>query len=276
VSAGNGDSAPPLGRQVSGSDSYDPGQLYPIARDRGRAALGLSGADLPFCGEDVWHAYELSWLEPSGRPRVALGLLVVPATSPYIIESKSLKLYLNSLNGSAFADPASLRATIADDLRRAAGAPVAVELLTTGDRRFHGVAAPGDCVDELDYRRSEAPPGPGLLECSDGIAVEETLHSHLLRSLCPVTAQPDWATLVVRYRGRPLRRESLLRYVVAFRRHQEFHEQCVERIFLDLKAALNPEQLSVQALYTRRGGMDISPWRSSEPGAAPRYRLHRQ
>lgn len=270
----NGES--PLGRRVTGSARYDAGLLFPIERSGGRACLGLGEGTLPFNGTDVWHAYELSWREPGGRPRVALGRIEVPAASPRMVESKSLKLYLNALNGSTFADAGAVRETIARDLGQATGAAVSVTLAGLDDPAFHGVAAPGACIDEAPLAGPAPAPARELLRVDDGEPVEETLHSHLLRSLCPVTAQPDWATLVVSYRGPRLDRGALLSYLIAFREHQDFHEQCVERIFLDLAAILAPQTLAVQALYTRRGGLDISPWRSSTVGPAPQYRLHRQ
>lgn len=266
----------PLGRRVSGSAQYDPSLLFPLARSEGRASLGLGEGVLPFSGVDVWHGYELSWLEAGGRPRVALGRIEVPADSPWMVESKSLKLYLNSFNGSTFAGAAAVRETIARDLGEATGGAVAVTLAGLDEPAFHGVAAPGECIDEAPFAPPVEAPARELLHADADEWVEETLHSHLLRSLCPVTAQPDWATVVVSYRGPRLDRSALLAYLVAFREHQDFHEQCVERMFLDLDAVLAPETLAVQALYTRRGGLDISPWRSSEPGKAPQYRLHRQ
>jgi 7-cyano-7-deazaguanine reductase len=266
----------PLGRQVSGSAEYDPSLLFPIARSEGRARLGLGEGSLPFYGTDVWHGYELSWLEAGGRPRVALGRIEVPADSPRMVESKSLKLYLNAFNGSTFADAGTVRAAIARDLGEATGAVVTVTLAGLDDPAFHGVAAPGECIDEAPFEGPVDRPARALLRADADAIVGETLHSHLLRSLCPVTAQPDWATVVVSYRGPRLDRAALLSYLVAFREHQDFHEQCVERMYLDLAAILSPEMLAVQALYTRRGGLDISPWRSSAPDKAPQYRLHRQ
>ncbi len=266
----------PLGRQVSGSRHYDPSLLFPIARSEGRARLGLREGVLPFHGSDVWHAYELSWLEPGGRPRVALGRIEVPAASRRIVESKSLKLYLNALNGSTFSSTAAVQEIIAADLSSATEGAVAVTVAGLDDPAFQGVAAPGACIDHAPFRGAAETPARELLGVAAEETVEETLHSHLLRSLCPVTAQPDWATVVVRYRGRRLDRSALLAYLIAFREQRDFHEQCVERIYLDLMAVLQPAALSVQALYTRRGGIDISPWRCSEPDEAPQYRLHRQ
>ncbi|TCO77837.1 NADPH-dependent 7-cyano-7-deazaguanine reductase QueF [Chromatocurvus halotolerans] len=266
-----------LGRQVEYTDVYTPQLLQPIPRQQGRAALGLESGALSFYGEDVWHAYELSWLDPGGRPRVAAARLVIPAFSPNLVESKSLKLYLNSVNNTVFRDETALQRTLADDISAAVGAAVELELLSCDDPNLAGIQAPGECIDGAAFSAPEGEPSASLLlRSTPESIVTQVLHSHLLRSLCPVTAQPDWATLVVKYTGPLLDPASLLQYVVAFRRHQEFHEQCVERIFCDIRAALSPEALSVHALYTRRGGLDICPWRSTEGGAAPRFRLNRQ
>lgn len=274
VEPGNGDLL--LGRQVGYTDVYAPELLQPIPRRQGREAIGLGDAVLPFKGEDVWHAYELSWLEPGGRPRVAAARLVIPAASLNLVESKSLKLYLNSLNNTVFAHEALLRDTVTRDISQAVQADIELELLMCDDLSLAGVTAPGAGIDDAAFSAADAEPCANQLRSVSGDLVTETLHSHLLRSLCPVTAQPDWATLVVEYTGPTLDRASLLQYVVAFRRHQEFHEQCVERIFCDISEAITPQRLSVQALYTRRGGLDICPWRSTEAGPAPRYRLNRQ
>ncbi|SRR6056297_2900638 len=265
-----------LGRQVEYTDVYAPQLLQPIPRQQGRAALGLTNDSLNFHGEDVWHAYELSWLEPGGRPRVAAARLVIPASSPNLVESKSLKLYLNSVNNAVFRDESALHATLVQDISSAVGAPVELELLSCDDPTLTGVEAPGECIDGTEFTAPEGEPDASLLHSIPGRSGTQVLHSHLLRSLCPVTAQPDWATLIVKYTGPVLNRGSLLQYVVAFRRHQEFHEQCVERIFCDIRTALAPQALAVHALYTRRGGLDICPWRSTEDVAAPRFRLNRQ
>lgn len=265
-----------LGQQVEHTDVYAPQLLQPIPRQLGRAALGLEEASQVFYGEDVWHAYELSWLEPGGRPRVAAARLIIPAASPNLVESKSLKLYLNSINNTVFSDVDALHSTLLRDISAVVGVTAELQLFSCDDLSLAGMPVPGDCIDEVVYTAVEGEPRIALLRARQGSEITEVLHSHLLRSLCPVTAQPDWATLVIDYTGPPLDQTSLLQYVVAFRRHQEFHEQCVERIFCDISAAILPERLSVQALYTRRGGLDICPWRSTVEGRAPRYRLNRQ
>ncbi|HVI59480.1 MAG TPA: NADPH-dependent 7-cyano-7-deazaguanine reductase QueF [Luteimonas sp.] len=255
----------PLGRTVEYPRGYDPSLLFPIARAHGRAALGLhDDAALPFTGHDRWHAYELGWLDARGKPVVATATFTVPADSPSLVESKSLKLYLNSLNGARFDDAQAVRARIAGDLSRAAGAPVAVAF---GLPPMAGAGADeAASIDALDVDCDAYDhPRPDYLQADDGAIVEETLRSDLLKSNCPVTGQPDWAGVRIAYRGPRIERAGLLRYLVSFREHAEFHEQCVERIFVDVMARCRPRQLSVEARYTRRGGLDINPWRAS-PG----------
>ena len=227
---------------------------------------------------DFWNCFELSWLLPSGKPVVAMGEFAIPADSPNIIESKSFKLYLNSLNQTVFAADAELLAVLVKDLSAAAGKPVGVRLRSLAEVTAEGVvAAPGICIDELDVTISNyAQPMPELLRCDPAQVVEESLHSHLLKSNCPVTGQPDWGTLVVEYRGAALDHASLLAYLVSFRQHADFHEQCVERIFLDLQRLLKPEWLTVYARYVRRGGLDINPYRSSAAITPENRRLVRQ
>jgi len=265
----------PLGKSTEYVSQYTPGLLYPIPRALKWAELGLDGANLPFRGVDVWTCYELSWLLPSGKPVVAIAEFAIPAASPNIIESKSFKLYLNSLNQSVFASTVELQAALERDLSQVAGAPVGVVLWSLDDWAARGIQRPaGCCIDDLEVSlECYADPQSKLL--SVGVARDsQRLHSHLLKSNCPVTGQPDWGTLVVDYReGLALEPESLLRYVVAFRQHADFHEQCVERIYLDLWRLLKPATLTVFARYVRRGGLDINPYRSSEAvqPAAERY-----
>jgi 7-cyano-7-deazaguanine reductase len=257
-----------LGREVAYPTGYDPKLLFPIPRAGARAELGLAAGDaLPFAGHDRWHVYELSWLDGRGKPRVATATLQVPATSPNLVESKSLKLYLNSLNAARFDDEAGLRARIAADLSACAGAPVAVAFglppMTDGE-------ADGVSLDAIEADFDEyGPPNAGHLSADGEAIVEEHLHSALLKSNCPVTGQPDWASVHLRYRGPRIERTGLLRYLVSYRDHAEFHEQCVERIFLDVLHSCRPESLSVEARYTRRGGLDINPWRATAGLPAP-------
>ncbi|WP_342246309.1 NADPH-dependent 7-cyano-7-deazaguanine reductase QueF [Pseudomonas sp. OTU5201] len=269
----------PLGKSSEYVSSYSPELLFPISRVTKWNELGLTAATLPYQGVDFWNCYELSWLTPSGKPVVAIGEFAIPADSPNIIESKSFKLYLNSLNQSVYASAAELEQVLARDLSAAAGAPVAVRVRSLTAVEAEGVASlPGICIDELDVTiGGYEHPQPELLRAEAGQTAEETLHSHLLKSNCPVTGQPDWGTVVVAYRGaKRLDHASFLAYLVSFRQHADFHEQCVERIFLDLKRLLVPELLTVYARYVRRGGLDINPYRSTHTVQADNRRLVRQ
>ena len=260
----------PLGKPTEYRADYAPELLYPIPRQLKRDELGITADSLPFVGEDLWNAYEVSWLNPRGKPVVALAYFRVPAGSPSLIESKSFKLYLNSFNQTAFADPEMVEATLVRDLSSAAGAPVAARLEVLGRQPQVAIGYPaGELLDDLDITCTTYQPAPELLHTGDGPVVDETLYSHLLKSNCLVTGQPDWAMLVIRYRGRPIERASLLRYIVSFRGHNEFHEQCVERIYCDITRQCRPQALAVYARYTRRGGLDINPWRTSHPGPVP-------
>ncbi|MGQ7248138.1 NADPH-dependent 7-cyano-7-deazaguanine reductase QueF [Halomonas sp. V046] len=257
----------PLGRESAYPEHYDPTLLFPISRAANRAPLGIEAGALPFIGEDEWHAFEVSWLTPKGKPVVAVARFRLPATSPYLIESKSWKLYLNSLNQSRFADHEAVAATLIHDLSKAAGASVSVDLLAVDDGDLLPRPLPGECLDDRDIEITDYTPSPAHLVVGDDI-VEETLTSHLLKSNCPVTGQPDWGSVLIRYRGPRLDRDGLLRYLIGYRQHQDFHEHCVEHIFTDLMARAKPERLLVLARYVRRGGLDISPWRAT-PGEAP-------
>ncbi len=264
----------PLGKSVSYRDRYAPELLFPIARWAKRVEIGIdAGGVLPFYGEDLWNAFELSWLMPSGKPVVALAEFRVPANSPRLIESKSLKLYLNSFNQHVFESCKTLCDTLVRDLSAASGAAVGVVVTPLCERPVRAIGYPdGILLDTLDIVIDSYTPAPELLRVDPAAGlVEETLYSHLLKSNCLVTGQPDWGMLVVRYRGRKLDHEALLRYIVSFRQHNEFHEQCVERIFMDIAHRCAPERLEVWARYTRRGGLDINPYRSSDGGvrAAP-------
>ncbi len=257
----------PLGRDVAYPAHYDPSLLFPIARAIGRTALDLQGRSLPFIGYDRWHAYELSWLDARGKPRVATATLQVPFDSPNLVESKSLKLYLNSFNAHLFENDGAVLATIAADLSRAAGSQVDAAFGLPQIASHDGAAS----IDDQDIDiESYGPPDPHHLQADAAAIVHETLHSSLLKSNCPVTGQPDWASLRIAYRGAQLDRAGLLRYLVSFRDHAEFHEQCVERIFVDLMARCRPQSLSVEARYTRRGGLDINPWRATPGTPVPR------
>jgi len=266
-----------LGKHTPAPEYYAPDILHPIPRAVARAELGLADVELPFTGEDIWHAWELSWLDAGGLPQIAIGRFALPCTTPNLVESKSLKLYLNSLNHTVFESRAALRGVLAADLSHAAGGPVDVEILGLSAEELAVTALPGECVDTCSPATQDGSPHPAphLLSATPAPG-EQVLHSHQLRSLCPVTAQPDWASVIVRCEGCTIEPASLLAYIQSYRRHQEFHEQCVERMFCDILRACGPRELSVQALYTRRGGLDINPFRSTRPGPAPRLRTLRQ
>ena len=256
----------PLGQPVTYGADYDPGLLYPIPRAVQRAALGI-GDELPFTGVDFWNAYELSWLDGRGKPRVALAELRVPATSPNLVESKSLKLYLGSHAQTRHADADALRALLARDLGEACGAPVTVVLTPAASANAALLESlEGETIDDLPIEISHyGPPRPDFLVADDEQKADEVLVSHLFKSNCPVTGQPDWASLQIRYAGPRIARDGLLRYLVSYRTHTDFHEHCVERIFVDLMQRCAPSRLGVYARSTRRGGIDINPFRAT-PG----------
>lgn len=275
----------PLGKQTQYPATYDPRQLYPVPRAPKRAELGLE-AKLPFSGEDLWNGYEISWLNPKGKPIAALGQFRFPCTSVNIVESKSFKLYLNSFNQSRFESCAQVSAIMERDLSAATGAPVGVKLyagasLNNTPSNWNITTLPGTCIDHLDIEIDCYHTDPTLLDTKPGAhtasdIVSETLYSHLLKSNCLITSQPDWASIWIQYKGHALDHAALLRYLISFRQHNEFHEQCVERIFTALWHHRKLQSLSVYARYTRRGGLDINPWRSTETASAPDWRLVRQ
>ena len=259
-----------LGKQVSTPASYSPELLFPIARAESRSRFGAGEGELPFQGFDRWQAWELSWLDVEGKPRVGCGIITVPCESPAIIESKSLKLYFNSLNQTRFSSAEALTETVQRDLSAAAGCAISFELTAPeAQAMLAPQPAPGLCLDDLPLADLRYQPDPSRLQSDASQRVEETLHSHLLRSLCPVTGQPDWATVIIDYRGPLIDHAGLLAYLISYREHQDFHEHCVESIFLDLLRACRTERLTVAAQYLRRGGLDISPLRSTH--SVPAY-----
>lgn len=273
--AGGEDGGMLLGRHTPVVREYAPQLLHPIPRSIARQRLGLTDP-LPFHGVDLWHAYEMSWLDSTGKPVVRVGRFRVPANSPNMVESKSFKLYLNSLNNSRFSGDAEASATIVADISAVAGASVDLELLSVDDAALAGSQLSGECLDDLPVTPYGGEPGALQVRVWTGQIVEEKLYSHLLRSLCPVTGQPDWATVWLHYRGTAIEHGSLLQYLIAYREHQEFHEQCVERMFRDIAERCEPQFLHLQAFYTRRGGLDINPFRSTDTAAQPLSRLNRQ
>jgi 7-cyano-7-deazaguanine reductase len=255
-----------LGKVSAYQTHYEPSLLFPIARQAKRDELGLlTGATLPFFGVDLWNAYEVSWLNLRGKPQIAIVSVMAPADSANIIESKSFKLYLNSFNQTKLAGVDALRSLLQTDLSAGFSAPVQVSIKTPD--QFNELSLQqmeGVLLDRLDIEVDAYQPNVTLLKADHSTpAVEETLVSHLLKSNCLVTGQPDWGSVAVHYIGAPIEQEGLLRYLIGFRNHNEFHEQCVERIFVDILRQCKPQKLSVYARYTRRGGLDINPWRSN-------------
>jgi 7-cyano-7-deazaguanine reductase len=269
----------PLGKPSTYCSQYEPSLLFPIARQGKRDELGLSGT-LPFFGVDIWNAYEISWLNMRGKPEIAIAAITAPADSPNIIESKSFKLYLNSFNQTRLAGSDALLSLLRADLSAGFGAPVQVALTPAHEFAMLKMGRmEGLLLDRLDIEIDSYQPNPALLSADQGVApVEETLISHLLKSNCLVTGQPDWGSVQIQYVGAPINQEGLLKYLIGLREHNEFHEQCVERIFVDILRRCQPSKLSVYARYTRRGGLDINPWRSNFSTGKPpsNLRLARQ
>lgn len=276
------DPALPLGKEVSYPDQYDPGLLHPISRAQGRASLprltdtltgsmtgaGSSEQNLPFCGWDLWRGYELSWLDNRGLPKVGILKVWVPCDSPNIIESKSFKLYLNSLNNLRQPSVQALQALIETDVCARTGAASRVQIVTPDQFCLEHIEEPGDiCLDDQQIDIDCYQPNAGLLRADAQTNISESVFSRLLKSNCPVTGQPDWASVHIQYTGKAIDHASLLRYIVSYREHEGFHEQCVEQIFCDIMQHCSPQILSVHARYTRRGGMDINPWRAT-PGVS--------
>ncbi len=250
-----------LGANSTYVDAYDAGLLEPIPRMLTRGGLGTD----KFIGFDVWNAFEISWLNEHGVPRVAVAEFRFSASSTNIIESKSFKYYLNSFNQTLFSGEAEVREAMQRDLSAVADGDVSVTLAKVDDDAFGvSVSLPGRCIDDVDIQVNAYQPSVRMLEPAYGERVEsKEVYSHLLKSNCPVTGQPDWATVWVRYTGSEIPEAGLLRYFISFRQYQGFHENCVERIFADLTETYAPESLCVYARYTRRGGLDINPIRMS-------------
>ena len=268
----------PLGLASQYPNQYDPSLLFPISRAENRLKLGLKpGQALPFVGVDIWNAFELGWLNKKGKPQIALAEFQVPADSPNMIESKSFKLYLNSLNSARFEDTVEVQERLIADLSAVAGSKISARINPTEAAGKRGIQEmSGVLMDRLDI---EVDPNlsadPALLEVNKSFGpIEQCLVSHLLKSNCPVTGQPDWASIQIRYQGRPILEEGLLRYLIGFRQLGEFHEHCVETIFCDIKLQCKPDKLSVYARYTRRGGLDINPFRTDHNAPWPDNTRH--
>lgn len=266
-----------LGQTTAYPTAFDPGLLMAVPRARNREPLGIAATELPFHGTDYWNAYELSWLNQNGLPQVAVAEFSVPVTSPNLIESKSFKLYLNSMNEQRWQSWQQVQQQLVKNLSACAGAPVGVVLHALHDNQAPAFGhLQGHCIDEQDIRIDCYDYNPDLLQLNpQATLVREQLYSHVLKSNCLITNQPDWGSVYINYEGPQLNTESLLRYLVSFRRHNEFHEQCVERIFVDIRR-LGISKLTVYARYTRRGGLDINPFRSNFEQPPAQQRLIRQ
>ena len=267
-----------LGQQTKYAEKYDRTLLQPVPRRLNRDQLNITATQPFTIGADIWTAYEISWLNPKGVPQVAIADISIDFRSENLIESKSFKLYLNSFNQTTFADFADVQQTLQRDLQDCAQGEVNVRLNSLADYTAQSIVAlSGDCIDAQDIEVRDYDFNAALLNhCTGEHLVEETLVSHLLKSNCLITQQPDWGSLQIHYVGKQINREQLLRYIISFRQHNEFHEQCVERIFCDLMQYAKLEKLTVYARYTRRGGLDINPYRSNFEPLPQNVRLARQ
>jgi 7-cyano-7-deazaguanine reductase len=275
-----------LGKTTSYCSEYNPDLLQAVPRSLNRDDLSLTSSNLPFFGEDVWYGYELSWLNSKGKPVVAVAEFRFPCTSPNIVESKSFKLYLNSFNQSRFNSWQEVEQCLIKDLSNTAGAKASISLFKVDNCPNLSITVDdAQCIDELDVSITQYDYGTNLLSAQPeqfeqfeqtNDKISEYLVSHLLKSNCLITNQPDWASIYIKYQGHAINHSRLLKYLISFRQHNEFHEQCVERIFCDLQEYCQLESLTVFARYTRRGGLDINPFRSSENITAPNLRTLRQ
>ncbi len=267
----------PLGRRSISPATYDPAQLRAVARKTHRDQLGLDAqSPLPFFGEDIWNCWEISWLDSRGMPGIAVAEIRIPSSTPNIVESKSLKLYLNSFGMTRIDHLNILKKTLATDIGNVVGGDISVRLILPDDFGKLQIMEPeGQCIDNRNSSPMVFEVCPDILETGSQ-QVSETLFSRLVRTNCPVTGQPDWATVSVHYTGFKIRSHSLLNYLLGFRQHQGFHENCVEMMFCDILRKCRPESLTVSARFTRRGGIDINPCRSTEKIDFPNLRDPRQ
>jgi 7-cyano-7-deazaguanine reductase len=265
----------PLGKQSSYITTYSPELLFPIPRTLARNKIGLK-ATLPFTGVDIWNSYELSWLNAKGKPQIAFAEFHFPHDNTYIVESKSFKLYLNSFNQTKFATWEQVHATLVKDLSHASGGLAKVFLFSSEEfKKLPLQEFPGTCLDHLDVETDSYQISSDFLS-TQPLEVEETVYSELLKSNCLATGQPDWGTVLIRYAGKKILHEGLLKYLISYRNHSGFHEDCVEQIFKDLLTHCQPARLTVYARYVRRGGLDINPFRSNFETSPENVRLNRQ
>lgn len=254
----------PLGQKTSYVSTYSPSLLFPVSRELGRE--NLSSKTLGFSyGIDIWNGFELSWLNSRGKPEIALAVFMFPADSPFIVESKSFKLYLNSFNQSSFSSIKEVEERMKSDLSAAVKADVEVNLFhPKKDLKAACLDLPGFCLDDLDIETSTYSVDKSFLKCVSGEKVKEILYTHLLKSNCLATGQPDWGTVIIEYEGEKIDREGLLKYIISYRNHSGFAEHCAEQMFCDLLECCRPDNVTLSIRYTRRGGLDINPVRSSK------------
>lgn len=266
----------PLGKIVSFDSLYDPSLLFAFPRDKQRKDIGINNFYIPFRGGDIWNAYEISWLNPKGKPQIAIGEFFVPCASPFIIESKSFKLYLSSFYQTTFESIHEVASTIQKDLSNCTQDIVQVKLIEPSQYpSLHLGTHEGECLDTLDIETNTYKVDPHLLSYGYEV-VEEKLYSNLLKSNCLGTRQPDWASLYIHYIGPQIDRESLLKYIISYRMHNEFGEHCIERIYMDLLKYCKSHKLTVYGRYTRRGGIDLNPFRSNFEKPIMNLRDYRQ
>lgn len=256
-----------LGKKSEYDPIYNPNKLFEIPRKAKRDEINIdSNVALPFFGYDRWNHYEVSWLNSKGKPVVAMAKITYPCTSPNIIESKSMKLYFNSFNNTKFDSVNTVQETIKNDLEKKVGSTVNVSITLLKDLKDENIhrGFKGKCIDELDVECCIYTVEPSFLTVDDNKVEDDVLYTDLLKSNCLVTNQPDWGSVQITYSGNKINEAGLLKYIVSFRNHNEFHEQCIERIFIDIMKQCKPEKLTVNGRYTRRGGLDINPIRSTE------------
>jgi 7-cyano-7-deazaguanine reductase len=266
----------PLGKKTTYTTQYDPSLLFPIPRQLKRNEIGMT-KPLVFFGNDVWHAYEVSWLDLQGKPQIAVGEFIIPCESEYLIESKSMKLYLNSFNQTKLASQNELKDLITADLENAIGSPASIQIIPIDEKNITtSTSMSGQCLDQLDITIDRYTLHPDYLS-TKATQASETLYTNLFKTNCLATRQPDWASLVVQYAGNQINHEGLLKYLISYRDHAGFHEHCVEQVFIDILQKCHPEKLSIEARYTRRGGISINPYRSTEKHFLPNqpYNLSR-
>jgi 7-cyano-7-deazaguanine reductase len=264
----------PLGKNSEYVTQYDAGLLCAIPRALSWKQYGYDSS--PYCGVDIWNAYEISWLNSNGLPQVTLGEFIIPLSSPNLIESKSFKLYLNSFNQTKLENMDNLVETLETDLSGCAGEAVKVKLVPVINKQGLLNEPEGKCLDDLDIKIDVYNRDASLLRVENSTVQDEKLYSHLLKTNCPVTGQPDWGSIFIEYTGKIIEQSSLLKYIVSYREECDFHEHCVENIFLDILKICEPTELTVYARYLRRGGLDINPYRSTNKAVPNNFRLNRQ